>query len=189
MSSDPTVDGRRVRLRPLTLADAPIIAAYRSHPDAARYQSWKTYTLQEAEALCLKQQSVALDTPGTWVQFAIVLVETGEQVGDCGLHFFGPDEARCGEEIEIGITLAAHAQGKGLATDAIACIIELAFVRLGKRVILASIDARNISAAALLTRAGFVRSSDQPRRAWFKGAWCEEWDYVLHRRDSPHAAG
>lgn len=176
----------RVTLRPLTLADAPAIAAYRSHPDVARYQSWDKYTLEDAEALCIKQQGVTLDTPGTWRQLAIVLVETGDIIGDCGLHFPGPDELGHGTDMEFGITLAAHAQGKGLASDALTCIIELAFTTLGKRAIRASIDARNAPAGALLTRAGFARLSDQPRRAWFKGAWCEEWDYVLRRKGDVH---
>ncbi len=174
----------RVTLRPLTLADAPIIAAYRSHPDVARYQSWETYTPEDAEALCIKQQGVTLDTPGTWRQLAIVLVETSELIGDCGLHFPGPDELGHGTDMEFGITLGSHAQGKGLASDALACILDLAFTTLRKRAIRASIDARNIPAAALLTRAGFVRLREQPRRAWFKGAWCEEWDYVLWRSEN-----
>lgn len=178
-STTVTVQSSRVMLRPLMLADAPTLAAYRSHPDVARYQSWETYTLKDAEALCLKQQGVALDTPGTWRQLAIVLVQTSELIGDCGLHFPGPGEPGHGTEIEFGITLASHAQGKGLAAEALVCIIELAITTLGKRAIRASIDARNIPAAALLTRAGFTRSSDQPRREWFKGAWCDEWDYVL----------
>lgn len=187
MSSRPS----RVTLRPLTLDDASIISAYRSHPDVARYQSWEIYTLQDAESLCIKQQSIELGTPGSWSQFAIVMADTGELIGDCGLHFFGPDEAGFGTEIEIGITLAAHAQGRGLASEAIACIVETAFARLGKRAIRASIDARNVPAAGLLARAGFIPMSDQPRRAWFKGAWCEEWDYVLkadRARDPLNAA-
>lgn len=183
MSREPRIACGRVLLRPLETADAPRIAAYRSDPDVACLQSWTTYTLADAEPLCRSMQNRALDTPGTWLQLAIVLADTGEMIGDCGLHFPGPGEPGHGSEIEIGITLASEHQGKGLASDAIAAIIDLAFTHMGKRSIRASIDARNASAAALLTRAGFTRTSEAPRRAMFKGAWCDELDYV--RRAHP----
>lgn len=169
----------RVLLRPLEPADAPRIAAYRSHPEVARLQSWETYTLADAEALCRTMQDRVIDTAGTWLQLAIVLAETGEMIGDCGLHFPGADQPGHGTEIEIGITLAREHQGKGLASDAIAAIVDLAFSRMGKRSIRASIDALNAPAAALLTRAGFKPVPGGVKRVMFKGEWCEEIDYAL----------
>lgn len=171
----------RVWLRRLGPGDAAALAAYRSHPDVARYQSWKTYTLLDAERLCAAQEGNEIGTPGTWSQLAIVLVESGEVIGDCGLRFPGPDEPGHDTEIELGITLSAAHQGKGLATEALACIIELAFGRLKKRAIHATVDAANVPAAALLMRAGFSRAGDGARRVWFKGAWGEEWDCVLRK--------
>lgn len=171
----------RVGLRRLEPRDAPAIAAYRSHPDVARYQSWETYTLLDAERLCAAQEGHEIGTPGTWSQLAIVLVESGEVIGDCGLRFPGPDEPGHGTEVELGITLGAAHHGKGLATEAIACAVRLVFEEMGKNAIHASVDARNGPAAGLLARAGFARASDRARRAWFKDAWCDEWDYVLRR--------
>lgn len=186
---EPIVEHGRVRLRSLELADAPRISEYRSDPDVARLQSWETCTLVAAETLCRAMQEVAIGTPGTWFQMAIVLAETGEMIGDCGLRFPGPDESGHGTEIEIGITLAREHQGKGLASDALGAITDLAFTRLGKRALRASVDALNTPAAALLTRAGFARSSEQPRRAMFKGAWCEEHDYILRANERVNGAG
>ena len=183
MSPDPRVVRGRVRLRPLEMTDAPRIAAYRSDPEVARYQSWTTYTLEQAEALCRTMQGRAIDTPGTWFQMAIVLVDTGEMIGDCGLHFPGPGEPGHGSEIEIGITLASEHQGKGLASDAIAAIVTLAFGPLGKRSIRATVDARNAGARALLERAGFKPVPGGVKRVMFKGEWCDEIDYV--RRAHP----
>ncbi|MCC6971601.1 MAG: GNAT family N-acetyltransferase [Phycisphaerales bacterium] len=184
----------RVCLRPLEMTDAPCLAAYRSHPDVARLQSWTTYTLEQAEALCRTMQGRAIDTPGTWLQLAIVLTDTGEMIGDCGLHFPGAGEPGHGTEIEIGITLAREHQGKGLVSDAIAAIVDLAFAQLGKEVVRASIDALNAPAAAMLARAGFARPSETARRTMFKGEWRNELDYVLRaprasEGASSHATG
>lgn len=161
------------------MADAPRIAAYRSDPAVARLQSWTTYTLEQADALCLSMQGRAIDTPGTWFQMAIVLIDTGEMIGDCGLHFPGLGEPGHGSEIEIGITLAREHQGKGLASDAIAAIVDLAFHHMSKRSIRASIDGQNAPAAALLTRAGFKPVPGGVKRVMFKGEWCDEIDYAL----------
>ncbi len=173
----------RVRLRRLELGDAPAVASFRSDPEVARYQSWEAYSLADAELLCAAQEGNEIGTPGTWSQMAIVLVESGEVIGDCGLRFPGLDEPGRGTEIEIGITLGRAFHGRGLATESLACIIELAFGRLKKRAIHATVDAANVPAAALLMRAGFSRAGDEARRVWFKGAWGEEWDYVLRRSE------
>jgi hypothetical protein len=39
-----------------------------------------------ASALIAGQAAVAPDTPGTWVQLAVVAAESAEVIGDCGLH-------------------------------------------------------------------------------------------------------
>lgn len=161
------------------MADAPRIAAYRSDPAVARLQSWTTYTLEQAEALCRTMQGRAIDAPGTWFQMAIVLVDGGEMIGDCGLRFPGSGEPGHGTEMEIGITLASEHQGKGLASDAIAAIATLAFGPLGKQSIRATVDARNAGARALLERAGFKPVPGGVKRVMFKGEWCDEIDYVL----------
>ena len=167
-----------VRLRRVGVGDAARIAAYRSDPEVARYQSWTTYTLADAERLCGGQRGVEMNTPGTWVQLAIVLASTGEMIGDCGLHFFEHDST----EIEIGITVAREHQGRGLASEAVAAIGAFAFGTLGKRAIRATVDARNAGARALLERAGFRPVPGGVERVMFKGEWCDEHGYVLKRQ-------
>lgn len=178
MSRGPRIVHGRVRLRPLEMTDAPRIAAYRSHPDVARLQSWTTYTLADAEALCRTMQGRAIDTPGTWFQMAIVRIDSGEMIGDCGLYFPGAKEPGHGTEIEIGITLASDHQGQGLASDAIAAIAALAFGPLARSSIRATVDARNAAARALLERSGFKPVPGGVKRVMFKGEWCDEIDYV-----------
>lgn len=172
------IESGRVRLRHVEMGDARAIAGYRNDPEVAKYQSWETYSFADAEMLCRRQEEVKIDTPGTWCQLAIVNVEYGEMIGDCGLRFPGAGESGLGVEIEMGITLSRAAQGRGLASDTVAGIVELVFGKLAKRVIRATVDARNARAAALLERAGFERAGGT-RRTRFKGAWCDEQDYVL----------
>ena len=175
MSTDPpiaapTVACDRVTLRPLALTDAPALARYRADPEVARYQSWADYTLVDAEALCRAQATVEFGAPGTWRQLAIVLRETAGVIGDCGLHFAEDGSA----QIEIGFTVARDHQGRGLATEAIAGVVDLAFGPLRMHRITARIDARNAPAASLLGRLGFRCEGRFAQCALFKGSWCDE---------------
>lgn len=191
MSTDPpiaapTIACDRVTLRPLALTDAPAIAAYRADPKVACYQSWTTYTLADAEALCRAQASIVFATPGTWCQLAIALRETGETIGDCGLHFAEDGSA----QMEIGFTLARDHQGLGLATEAIAGILDCAFGPVALHRVTARIDARNAPAAALLHRLGFRCEGRFAQCALFKGAWCDEEAHaILAREWAVHPAG
>ena len=84
----------------------------------------------------------------TW---AIVETEDGEALGRATLIPRGRDVW------EIGIMLAPAAQGRGLATKALADIIDHGFENLGARRIFADIDEENAASIRLFERLGFQR--------------------------------
>lgn len=165
----------RLILRRLVPSDAPALAAYRNDPRVARYQSWTEYSPQRAISLIESQASVVPGTPGAWMQLGIVTADSGELIGDCGLHFL----AAAPGSVELGITLAAPHHGRGYASEVVSCITDYLFARLGKHRVVATIDAKNGAAAALFERAGFHRQTHLARKVWFKDEWGEEWDYEL----------
>jgi RimJ/RimL family protein N-acetyltransferase len=167
----------RLCLRRLHLEDAAAIVSYRSLPEVARFQSWDSFEPAAAARLIDEQAAVVPDTPGTWLQLAIVPVATGVVVGDCGIHFRSDDP----RQVELGITLAPAHQGLGLATEALAGVLGYVFGALGKHRASALTDAENRAAAALLRRVGFRQEAHYVEGAWFKGAWCSEYLFaILH---------
>ena len=92
----------RLRLRRLRPDDAAAICAYRSLPDVARFQSWESFTPDDAARLIADQDRTAPNTPGTWLQLALTTVEDGTIIGDCGIHFLTGDE----RQVELGVTLS-----------------------------------------------------------------------------------
>jgi hypothetical protein len=62
----------RLCLRRLRPEDATAICAYRGLPEVARFQSWESFGLSDAERLIADQAVVVPDTPGTWLQLAMV---------------------------------------------------------------------------------------------------------------------
>jgi RimJ/RimL family protein N-acetyltransferase len=169
----------RLRLRRLRPDDAAAIVAYRSRPDVARFQSWDGYCIADAERLIRDQASIVPDTPGTWLQLAIVSASSSEVAGDCGIHFLL--ESSC--QVELGITLSPDYQGRGLATETVATILAYVFGTLEKRRVVAVTDAANASAARLFSRLGFRREAHFVDSIWFKGAWGSEYFFAMLRRE------
>jgi RimJ/RimL family protein N-acetyltransferase len=169
----------RLVLRPLWFDDAAPLAAYRSIPEVARFQFWESCALADAVRLVAEQTGVAPDTPGTWLQLALVLKTSAALIGDCGVHFRGDDP----RQVELGVTLAPTHQRQGLATEALGSLLEYVFDGLGKHRVTAVTDAENHPAASLFRRLGFRQEAHHIENAWFKGAWGSEYLFALLRRE------
>src|SRR4051794_12010139 len=138
----------RLRLRRLRPDDAAAICAYRSLPDVARFQSWTSFTPDDAARLIADQGRTAPNTPGTWLQLALTTLEAGTIVGDCGIHFLAEDA----RQVELGVTLSPAYHGRGLAAEAVASVLRYVFDSLGKHRARAVTDAENHPAANLFRR-------------------------------------
>jgi len=169
----------RLVLRRLQPGDRDALCGYRALPEVARYQSWEAFGPAEADALIAGQATAEPDIPGTWFQFAIVVAASGVMVGDCGLHTRQDDP----RQVEIGITLSPAHQGHGYATEALECVLDFVFGRLGKHRASAVTDADNDRAAALLRRLGFRREGHFVEHVWFKGRWGSEFLFAMLRRE------
>lgn len=179
MSEPLVLRSPRLLLRQLVPEDAAAIVAYRSRPEVARFQSWESFGRADADQLIAEQARVAPDTPGTWLQLALVLSESETVIGDCGIHFRGDDP----RQVELGITLATDHQRRGLAAEALGRVLEYVFGTLGKHRASAVTDAENHVAARLFRHLGFRQEAHYVENAWFKGAWGSEFVFALLRRE------
>jgi RimJ/RimL family protein N-acetyltransferase len=179
MSGSVELVSARLRLRRLRPEDAGAICAYRGLPEVARYQSWESFTVDDAARLIASQREVVPNTPGSWLQLALTLAESGQIVGDCGIHFPDGDE----RQVELGITLSPAHHGQGLAAEAMGSVLRYAFDSLGKHRAWAVTDAKNEPAARLFRRLGFRQEAHFVEHAWFKGGWCSEYVFALLSRE------
>ncbi len=175
----PTLETPRLRLRRLREADLPLFMAYRNDPEVARYQGWESISLPEAQAFIQAQRSIHPGVPGVGMQIAIELKETGLLVGDCYFCIQVDDP----EQAELGYTLATDAQGRGLATEAVAAWLTYAFRAYHLHRVTALLDVENHRSAALLERLGFRREGHFLQSGWFKGKWCDEYLYAILREE------
>ncbi len=167
----------RCLLRGFHERDLQAFAAYRADPEVARYQSWSSYSMDDARAFYEAQSHTELGVLGTWYQVAIAELGSDALLGDCALHFL--DE----HQVELGFTLAPASQGKGIMREAAAALVAGVFERLGKHRILAVTDARNDAAAKLLAGLGFRREAHFRKNVLFKGEWGDEFVFACLAED------
>lgn len=145
----------------------------------SRATSWDSISLPEAQAFIQAQLSIHPGVPGVGMQIAIELKETGLLVGDCYFCIQVDDP----EQAELGYTLATDAQGRGLATEAVAAWLTYAFRAYRLHRVTALLDVENHRSAALLERLGFRREGHFLQSGWFKGKWCDEYFYAILREE------
>jgi RimJ/RimL family protein N-acetyltransferase len=167
----------RLVLRPLEPTDAGAMFRYRSRPDVSRYQIWQPAEESEIRGYIERQKNIALDTPGTWFSLAITLRESGEMIGDIGLHFPEANTA----EAEIGITLSPAFQKRGFAAEALGEAFRFLFFSLGKDRLTASVDPRNGPSIRLLERAGMRREAFFPGSMVVRGETVDDVVFALRK--------
>ncbi|HET7650703.1 MAG TPA: GNAT family protein [Gammaproteobacteria bacterium] len=170
----PALSGARCVLRPLSEQDLPAFARYRADPAVARFQSWSTYSLDDARRLFAGMASVPFGTRGSWYQVAIADKRQNVLLGDCALHFLEDDQ-----QVEIGFTLAPVHQGQGLAGEAVSLLVNYIFGQLHKHRIIAVTDADNTAARKLLAGTGFRQEAHFVQNTYFKGKWGDECLYAM----------
>jgi RimJ/RimL family protein N-acetyltransferase len=164
----------RLVLRRFRPADAPVLAAYRSDPEVARYQSWDApFPLLRAETAVANFIASDPDKPG-WFQYAVE--RTGDRVliGDVAVRLH--DNLK---QAEIGFTLAAAYQKSGYATEAVGAVLDRLFRLQGLHKVTGECDARNTPSAGLMERLGFIREGHLRQQTWIKGEWTDDLIYGL----------
>ncbi|WP_255658743.1 GNAT family N-acetyltransferase [Actinoplanes sp. L3-i22] len=159
----------RLVLRRFRAADAVPLAAYRSDPAVARYQSWDApFPIGKAETAVRNFAAGSPDQPG-WFQYAIELTASRELIGDVAVRLHDNHK-----QAEIGFTLATPYQGKGFATEAVSAVLDRLFRLQGLHRVMGECDARNTPSAALMARLGFTREGLLRQQTFIKGEWTDD---------------
>ena len=172
-----SLESERVLLRRLAEGDLAPFLAYLNDPLVARYQTWESYTEQQAREVIEGQRNLDPGAPGKWFTFAVESKEAGTLVGHVALKMQDSQQA------EIGFTFSRAYQGKGLAFEAAARVLDYAFTELGLHRVTAITDCENGRSVALLGRLGMRREGHFIQNVWFKGRWGDEYLYAVLREE------
>lgn len=166
----------RLLLRAFRSEDFEPLLAFHSLPDAVRFVPFEPRTRESmASALERKMASRTLQQDGDLLEFAVLTTADGSLVGDVLLALRSLEHAT----LEVGYLFHPASGGRGLATEAVRALLDLAFRDLGVHRVVARVDVRNTASRALCTRVGMRQEAYLVENAWFKGEWTSEADYAL----------
>jgi RimJ/RimL family protein N-acetyltransferase len=174
-----TIESARLVLRRFADADLAAFLSYLNDPLVARYQTWESYTEEQARGVIEQTKGREPGRPGQWFTFAAELKERKALVGHVALSVKESDN----RQAEIGFTFVREYQGKGLAKEAAEAVLDYAFTRLGMHRVVAVTDCENERSVALLGRLGMRREAHFIENIWFKGGWGSEYLYALLRKE------
>lgn len=158
-----TLDTARLRLRPLSDADAPALFAIFGDAQVMRFWSSPPWPSADAAQALLAGDAQALADDEA-LRLGLERRDDGQLIGTCSLFNFSWSNRRA----ELGYALAAPAWGRAYMDEALRAVLRHAFATLGLHRLEADIDPRNEASARSLQRLGF-RHEGLLRERWIVG--------------------
>lgn len=152
------IDGERVFLRPLSVADVTdAYVGWMNDPDTNRFLEtrWRTHTRADVEAFVAEKAACPVEH-----LYGVFLRADGRHIGNLKI---GPIDPRHGTAPVSYLLGDPAARGQGLATEAVRLAVRLAFERLGVIRLTAGAYASNVASVRVLEKAGFRREGVRRR--------------------------
>lgn len=174
----PTLESGRLFLRALCLDDQDAIWQYASDPEVTRYTLFDFHQSpkQTREWLQFVIDAYARCDTAVW---AIVVKDSRQVAGTCGIRNFDPTAAR----VEMGYALARRYWGMGVATEAVRVMLPCCFGSLGLNRVEAKCVPEHVASRRVLEKAGFQFEGILREDEYFKGRFQDLALYSCLRRD------
>jgi RimJ/RimL family protein N-acetyltransferase len=173
--TDPLVT-ERLLLRPYEPGDLDALHDMQSRPEVARYLYWEPRTRSESQSSLVRKVGwTRIWGEGDTLNLAVTRRSGGPVIGDVLVTY----TSAAHQQAELGYLFHPGVHGQGLATEAAAVMVDLAFDQLGVHRVFARLDARNLPSARLLERLGLQREAHLVQNEWVKGEWVDEVIYAV----------
>jgi ribosomal-protein-alanine N-acetyltransferase len=176
----PTVlEGEGLRLRMVTVADAPALYSYLSRPQVFESTSADAWTPESVAQFA--RDNAAGAAIGKWCRYGILVTGQADPVGDIGLHNIDLQNRRC----ELGYQLSPDYWGKGVMTRAARPLLAWAFGEGGFNRVEATVMEGNDRSGRVLERLGFRREAMLREYKFVRGQFRDYSIWSLLRSDRP----
>ncbi|MCM1079259.1 MAG: GNAT family N-acetyltransferase [Bacteroidales bacterium] len=157
------METNRLLLRPWHEDDAEILFKYASDPDIGNAAGWLPHTSVEMSRQVICDYFSAPET------YAVVLRDTNEPVGCCGLVPPGmrPNDYIGKDDAEIGYWIGKPYWGQGLIPEAVNAIIIHAFSKLKKKTLWIGFYPENIKSRRVAEKCGFRYHHEADNEVFF----------------------
>jgi len=170
----------RLALRAFEAEDHAALLALHEREDVTRYLPFGARDAEAVrEVLARKMAATGLDHEGGALELAATLSADGRLVGDVSLFH----RSTTHRAAEVGYVFDPTFHGRGLATEATAALLEIAFDHVGYHRVYGRLDARNTASARVLEKVGMRREAHLVENEWLKGEWTDEVIYAVLDRE------
>ncbi len=163
----------RLILRPFETADAVAVQSYAKDRRTTRYMKWGPNSPRQTLFFLNRAQATARETPRLEFDSAIILRETNELIGGCGIYIRSVDH----KEAELGYCLRRDMWGQGIIPEAATRLLEFGFGELCLHRIFARCHVKNTASARVMEKIGMQYEGVMRGSRFIKGAW---WDFKLY---------
>lgn len=162
----PVIETERLTLRPLALGDLDEMATLLADAEALRL--WGE-PLDREGARAWIERNIARYAAHGFGRCAVIWRETGELVGDCGLHRTVVEGV---DEIELGWITRRAFWGRGIATEAGAAWRDHGLGTLGLRRIISMVSPVNAASRRVAEKLGFTVERE--------AMWADEGPFLIY---------
>lgn len=174
----PVLDTPRLILRAMTMRDAQDIYAYSCDRQVAQHVLWDAHrSLADSRAYLryiLRQYREGMPS-----SYGIVLKETGQLIGTIGFMWMNVDNAT----VEVGYSLARAYWNRGVMTEALQALIDMAFTLLPVNRVEAQHETNNPSSGRVMLKCGMRHEGTLRQRVLNKGKFVDVELYAILKQD------
>lgn len=174
----PVLDTPRLTLRPMTMRDAQDIYDYSCDREVARHVLWDAHR-SVADSRAYLRFILRQYREGMPSSYGIVLKETGVLVGTIGFMWLNEENST----VEVGYSLARAQWNKGLMTEALRALIDMAFTHLRIHRIEAQHATANPSSGRVMQKCGMRKEGTLRGRIYNKGKFVDVDLYAILKED------
>jgi RimJ/RimL family protein N-acetyltransferase len=151
--ADRVIETARLRLRPLTVEDAPEVARLAGRKEIADTMISIPHPFSEVQARGWITRQLSSEDPPPQLVFAVTTKTDSQLVGTIALREISYEHGQA----ELGFWIAIDSWGCGFAAEAAGAVVRYAFAELGLNRICAHHMVRNPASGRVLKRIGMKR--------------------------------
>lgn len=174
----PTLETKRLYLRPLRMRDAKDLFSYAKDPLVSRHVLWDAHEHigQSKQFLRAAIRQYRQGLPGS---FAVELKDSGRMIGTIGFMWVNVDH----KSAEVGYSLSRDYWNQGYMTEALRAVIVFGFDELRLNRIEAQHDTENPASGKVMAHVGMQYEGVMRQRILNKGKFVDVACYAILRSD------
>ena len=171
------LETKRLRLRPISMADAGDLLEYHGDDLVVRYIPWEPRTLLSVRAAIEQYLTLpmALNHEGDSIVLGWELKTSGKIIGQSNATLLSLSN----QTADVGWVTNRHFWRQGLAFEATQAFQDHLLTLPNVHRLVANIDTRNPGSARLAEKQGMRLEGEFKQAAYTKGEWCDMWIYAL----------